>query len=131
MTFVGRCGLIRLAQASLLTAAAAAVGGYWHFGAFEIAVAMLGASALAASGELALALPVSRAPAPVEPAEPVSWSVGLLEERAAVMAGRDRVADEQRAYLLARLRNLADDGGLLPEDLDEYVRDSFPELVGR
>ena len=127
----GRPGLVRFLQAALLTAAAVVGVAELDFGWFEVAVAMLGASVLAATGELALAPSVEqqRPEAPPIVGRQVRWDVGELVRRAEALVGRDRVRDDQRAHLLAKLRTFAGEDGRLPLDLDELVRESFPELI--
>ena len=134
---MGRCGLVRIAQAALLTAAAAVGAGYLDFGAFEICVALLGATALAFSGELAIApaacagaaVPVLETSPVTVPDEPIAWNIEDLQRRVAARAGRDPVRDRQCTLLLDRLRGFADGDGYLPLDLDELVRESFPDLI--
>ena len=45
------------------------------------------------------------------------------------MAGDDLVRDEERSYLLVYLRDFASPDGLLPEDFDLLVRESFGDLI--
>jgi hypothetical protein len=79
-------------------------------------------------------------PEPAEPAArvvpigvgglPRQWNVWELERLARDHAGDDAVRDEERSFLLLYLRDFADPSGVLPEDFDGLVRDSFGELVG-
>jgi len=139
MSAVTSCSLVRLLQGALLVAAAAAGAGYFGFGAFEIAVALLGAAALGVSGELALAPAActtrrSRQPAPEPVSEPVAehaWNVHDLERWFTSNRGEDPVRDSQLMRLLQRLRPLADEHGLLPPDLDGLIRQTFRGLESR
>ena len=63
-------------------------------------------------------------------ASPRSWNVWDLERLTRASAGRDAVRDEERTFLLMYLREFAGPDGLLPDDFDGLVRDSFGDLVG-
>jgi hypothetical protein len=85
----------------------------------------------------AVTRPVAGVTSPVPAPEPVpapapgprQWNVSDLEELARERAGGDPIADEERTFLLAYLRDFAGPDGLLPVDFDELVRQSFGGLV--
>ena len=118
-----QAGAIRLLQAATLTAAAATGVAYFEFGAVEVAVAMIGASAVAVGLEVLVTRPAA-------PAPPVRWSVDELAARVPG-ATRDPRRREEFEHLVARLREFADEQGRLPADFDAFVRETLPELVRR
>ena len=61
---------------------------------------------------------------------PRSWNLWDLERLSRESAGHDAVRDEERTFLLMYLREFADPDGVLPDDFDSLVRDSFGDLVG-
>jgi hypothetical protein len=63
-------------------------------------------------------------------AAPRSWNLWDLERLSREGAGHDAVRDEERTFLLMYLREFAGPDGLLPDDFDSLVRDSFGDLVG-
>jgi hypothetical protein len=63
-------------------------------------------------------------------ASPRSWNLWDLERLSRESAGHDAVRDEERTFLLMYLREFAGPDGLLPDDFDSLVRDSFGDLVG-
>jgi hypothetical protein len=63
-------------------------------------------------------------------ASPRSWNLWDLERLSREIAGHDAVRDEERTFLLMYLREFAGPDGLLPDDFDSLVRDSFGDLVG-
>jgi hypothetical protein len=63
-------------------------------------------------------------------AGPRSWNLWDLERLSRESAGHDAVRDEERTFLLMYLREFAGPDGLLPDDFDSLVRDSFGDLVG-
>jgi hypothetical protein len=64
------------------------------------------------------------------PAEgPRRWNLWELERLSRVVAGDDVARDEERSYLLVYLRDFASPDGLLPEDFDPLVRESFGDLI--
>ena len=63
-------------------------------------------------------------------ASPRSWNLWDLERLSRESAGQDAVRDEERTFLLMYLREFAGPDGLLPDDFDSLVRDSFGDLVG-
>jgi hypothetical protein len=71
-----------------------------------------------------------RPPAPAPIVERRRWNVFDLQNRARRIAGRDPARDEELSFLLLYLRELSDVAGVLPEELDGFVRESFPDLIG-
>jgi hypothetical protein len=63
-------------------------------------------------------------------AAPRSWNLWDLERLSREGAGHDAVRDEERTFLLMYLREFAGPDGLLPDDFDSLVRNSFGDLVG-
>jgi hypothetical protein len=63
-------------------------------------------------------------------AGPRSWNLWDLERLSRESAGHDAGRDEERTFLLMYLREFAGPDGLLPDDFDSLVRDSFGDLVG-
>jgi hypothetical protein len=63
-------------------------------------------------------------------AAPRTWNLWDLERLSRESAGHDAVRDEERTFLLMYLREFAGPDGLLPDDFDSLVRDSFGDLVG-
>jgi hypothetical protein len=61
---------------------------------------------------------------------PRSWNLWDLERLSRESAGHDAVRDEERTFLLMYLREFAGPDGVLPDDFDSLVRDSFGDLVG-
>jgi len=61
---------------------------------------------------------------------PRSWNLWDLERLSRESAGHDAVRDEERTFLLMYLREFAGPDGILPDDFDSLVRDSFGDLVG-
>jgi len=59
-----------------------------------------------------------------------TWNLWDLERLSRESAGHDVVRDEERTFLLMYLREFAGPDGLLPDDFDSLVRDSFGDLVG-
>jgi hypothetical protein len=59
-----------------------------------------------------------------------SWNLWDLERLSRESAGHDAVRDEERTFLLMYLREFAGPDGILPDDFDSLVRDSFGDLVG-
>ncbi len=60
---------------------------------------------------------------------PRRWNLWELERLTRAVAGDDVVRDEERSYLLVYLRDFASPDGLLPEDFDLLVRESFGDLI--
>ena len=96
----------------------------------------------AAAGPAAAVLgePVGPPPAEAPVAEPAvaaaasaegprRWNLWELERLTRAVAGADLVRDEERSYLLVYLRDFASPDGLLPEDFDLLVRESFGDLL--
>ena len=52
------------------------------------------------------------------------------QELTGVKVAMNAVRDEERTFLLMYLREFAGPDGLLPDDFDSLVRDSFGDLVG-
>ena len=63
------------------------------------------------------------------PQEPRAWNLWELERLVRTRAGRDPLRDEEWGYLLVYLRDFASSDGVLPEDFDALVRESFGELL--
>ena len=61
---------------------------------------------------------------------PREWNLWELERAARDHATDDVVRNEERSYLLMYLREFAGPDGVLPDDFDSLVRDSFGDLVG-
>jgi hypothetical protein len=71
-------------------------------------------------------------PEPLPPAAgPRRWNLRDLERLAREHAGGDPLVDEERTFLLTYLREFAGPDGLLPDDFDAVVRQSFGPLVAR
>jgi hypothetical protein len=137
-------------QAGLLIGVAG-VAGILHLGAVAIAVVMAAALAAVvgaewvAMGERQPGLeraaepthepgPPIDAPLPPAIAPPVAarrrLNVFDLQGRARSIVGRDPARDEELSFLLLYPREFADISGDLSEDVDTFVRESLPELVG-
>ncbi|HSS73187.1 MAG TPA: hypothetical protein VLK53_06430 [Gaiellaceae bacterium] len=76
----------------------------------------------------------ARPRAPASPPRPPAgqrrrWNVFDLQNRASGIATTDPARQEEFTFLLLYLRELADVAGDLSEEFDEFVRESFPELV--
>lgn len=67
---------------------------------------------------------------PAAPATPQRWNLWELERLARAGAAGDPAAAEELGYLLVYLRDFATADGLLPEEFDGLVRESFGDLVG-
>ncbi len=57
------------------------------------------------------------------------WNLWDLERRARERAGEDHARDEEWAALFVNLREYASPDGMLPQEFDELVRESFGELL--
>ena len=73
--------------------------------------------------------PVAAAAAAAPADGPRRWNLWELERLTRAVAGDDLVRDEERSYLLVYLRDFASPDGLLPEDFDLLVRESFGDLI--
>ena len=77
--------------------------------------------------------PVPHRPPPPPIAPPVverrRWNVFELQSRARAIAGKDPARDEEISFLLLYLREFTDMGGDLNEELDTFIRESFPDLL--
>lgn len=77
-------------------------------------------------------VPVPAAPAfqapPTPPPPPREWNLWELERRAREQAG-DAARDEEWTALFMHLRQFASAEGVLPEEFDDLVRESFAELI--
>ena len=135
-----------LLQAGFLILVAAIAAGL-HLDAWVIVVVMGGAFAAVVVAEWfmtrkagAPTFPKAAAPGtpgreapPAPPSPPAGqrrrWNVFDLQNRASGIATTDPARQEEFTFLLLYLRELADVAGDLSEEFDEFVRESFPELV--
>jgi hypothetical protein len=60
---------------------------------------------------------------------PREWNLWELERVARDRAGDDVARDEERTFLLMYLREFANSEGVLPEDFDGIVRESFGDVL--
>jgi hypothetical protein len=66
---------------------------------------------------------------PTRDGAPREWNVWELERIARETEGRDRVRDQELAFLLIELRQFADADGRLADSFDPVVRETFRELL--
>ena len=62
------------------------------------------------------------------PPPPREWNLWELERKAREQPG-DPIRDEEWGALFLHLREFASPEGVLPEQFDELVRESFAELI--
>jgi hypothetical protein len=62
------------------------------------------------------------------PAPPTEWNLWELERRSRERAGPSPQNEESTA-LFVYLRPFANADGVLPKEFDEFVRESFPDLI--
>jgi hypothetical protein len=65
---------------------------------------------------------------PPPPSAPTEWNLWELERRARERAGSS-AQDEESTALFVYLRPFANASGVLPKEFDEFVRESFPDLI--
>ena len=63
------------------------------------------------------------------PQQPRAWNLWELERLVRSRAGDDPLRDEEWSYLLVYLRDFASPEGVLPEEFDALVRESFGDLL--
>lgn len=63
------------------------------------------------------------------PQQPRAWNLWELERLVRSRAGDDPLRDEEWGYLLVYLRDFASPEGVLPEEFDALVRESFGDLL--
>lgn len=63
------------------------------------------------------------------PQQPRAWNLWELERLVRSRAGDDPLRDEEWSYLLVYLRDFATPEGVLPEEFDALVRESFGDLL--
>lgn len=63
------------------------------------------------------------------PQQPRAWNLWELERLVRSRAGDDPLRDEEWGYLLVYLRDFASPEGVLSEDFDALVRESFGDLL--